>query len=521
MLIEAVRGRGETQARYVFDEGHHLFHAADSTFSLALSGAECIELRRWVVGPEGSRKGRRRGLSARLADVGSYDDAAGLAIEAAVQAAKQLPGDDWLSRITGETPHGPLEALLVAARAMVFARAEEGRKASEADPGYGLEAELADPSPALVEAAQAAGDALAALLDPLRRVDRRLDDLVGDPPDWMDGEARNRIEGSRMALGRRMETLAGWIALLTRVGGPGEPDFVDWLAVDRFDGREYDIALRRHWLDPTRPLADHVLKPAHGALITSATLRAGGDWGQARAMTGASHLDRAADLFSADSPFDYAEQAEILIVTDIKRGDTTALAGAYARLIEASGGGALGLFSAIRRLRAVHARIADRLARLGLPLLAQHVDPIDIGTLVDLFRADPHASLLGTDALRDGIDVPGDTLRLVVMEGVPWSKPSVLHAARRLAWDGDAYNDRLVRARMAQAFGRLIRRQDDRGVFVLLSSAVPSRMLSAFPPGVAIRRLPLEEAILSVRQFLGQPLVPVAGTFLDDSLPLF
>ncbi|HEX7822615.1 MAG TPA: ATP-dependent DNA helicase, partial [Sphingobium sp.] len=136
VLIEAVRGRGETQARYVFDEGHHLFHAADSTFALALSGAECIELRRWVVGPEGSRKGRRRGLSARLADVGSYDDAAGLAIEAAVQAAKQLPGDDWLSRITGETPHGPLEALLVAARAMVFARAEEGRKASEGDPGY-------------------------------------------------------------------------------------------------------------------------------------------------------------------------------------------------------------------------------------------------------------------------------------------------------------------------------------------------------------------------------------------------
>ncbi|MET0137308.1 MAG: ATP-dependent DNA helicase, partial [Sphingobium sp.] len=504
VLIEAVRGRGETQARYVFDEGHHLFHAADSTFSLALSGAETIELRRWVIGPEGSRKGRRRGLSARLADVASYDDAAGSAVEAAVHAARQLPGDDWLARVTGETPQGPLEALLVAARSLVFARAEDGRK-GDVDPGYGLEAELADPTPALVETAQAAGDALTALLDPLRRLDRRLDDLIGDPPDWMDGEARNRIEGSRMALGRRADTLAGWIALLARIGGPGQPEFVDWLAVDRFDGREYDVALRRHWLDPTVPLADHVLKPAHGALITSATLRAGGDWAQARAVTGVTHLDRAAETFSADSPFDYARQAEILIVTDIRRGDTTGLANAYARLIEASGGGALGLFSAIRRLRAVHARIADRLARSGLPLLAQHVDPIDIGTLVDLFRADPHASLLGTDALRDGIDVPGDTLRLVVMEGVPWSKPSVLHAARKMAWDGDAYNDRLVRARMAQAFGRLIRRQDDRGVFVLLSSAVPSRMLAAFPPGVAIRRVPLDEAILSVRQFLGQP----------------
>lgn len=510
VLVEAVRGRGETQARYVFDEGHHLFHAADSTFSLALSGAEAIELRRWVIGPEGSRKGRRRGLSARLADVASYDGEAGLAVEAAVTAARGLPGDDWLARITGETPHGPVETLLVAVRAMVLARAEEGRKGQEADPGYGLEAELADPSPALVEAAQAAGDALAALLDPLRRLDRRLDDLVADPPDWMDAEARNRIEGSRMALGRRTDTLAGWIALLSRVGGPGEPDFVDWLTLERFDGREYDVALRRHWLDPTKPLADHVLKPAHGALITSATLRAGGDWATARALTGAVHLPRAAELFSAESPFDYGAQAEVLIVTDVRKGDTAALAGAYARLIEASGGGTLGLFGAIRRLRAVHARIHDRLARSGLPLFAQHVDPIDIGTLVDLFRADPHASLLGTDALRDGIDVPGDTLRMVVMEGVPWPKPSVLHAARRLAWDGDAYNDRLVRARMAQAFGRLIRRQDDRGVFVLLSSAIPSRMLSAFPPGVAIRRLPLNEAIASARAFLGRPAIPAS-----------
>jgi len=258
------------------------------------------------------------------------------------------------------------------------------------------------------------------------------------------------------------------------------------------------------------PLAQHVLKPAHGALITSATLRAGGDWEQAKALTGAVHLARGPGTFSAESPFDYARQAEILIVTDIKRGDVAALSGAYTRLIEASQGGALGLFTAIRRLRAVHARIADRLARSGLPLFAQHVDPVDIGTLVDLFRADSHASLLGTDALRDGIDVPGDTLRLVVMEGVPWAKPSVLHAARKLAWDGNAYNDRIVRARLSQAFGRLIRRGEDRGVFVILSSAVPTRMLSAFPPGVAIQRVTLEEAVHSVREFL-RPSAPAVA----------
>ena len=56
-----------------------------------------------------------------------------------------------------------------------------------------------------------------------------------------------------------------------------------------------------------------------------------------------------------------------------------ALAGAYARLIEAAGGGTLGLFTAIQRLKTVHARIADRLARAGPAALAQHVDPIDPG----------------------------------------------------------------------------------------------------------------------------------------------
>ena len=81
--------------------------------------------------------------------------------------------------------------------------------------------------------------------------------------------------------------------------------------------------------------------------------------------------------------------ARSLVVTDVRKGDLAALAGAYARLIEAAQGGTLGLFTAIQRLKAVHARIADRLARAGLPLYAQHVDPIDTGTLIDIFRDDP------------------------------------------------------------------------------------------------------------------------------------
>jgi ATP-dependent DNA helicase DinG len=482
-----------------------LFDAADSTFAVAFGGQESIELRRWIVGPEGRSRGRRRGLAARLMDVASYDDEGGRALDAAIEAAKALPSEGWLQRLVEGSPFGPLEALLSEVRGMVYARA----KAQEA--GYGLETELAEPDGALVSSAAAAGELLESLQKPLAALARRLEAVLEDAPDWLDAQARARVEGAIRGLSWRRETLAAWIALLGRIGGEADPEFVDWLAVERVDGREYDVAIHRRWLDPTKPLASAVLSQADGVLVTSATLRGGEGWNSAEARTGALHLPNSAEHFEAESPFDYAACSEVLIVTDIKPGDIAALSGAYTRLIEAAGGGTLGLFTAIQRLKAVHARIADRLARAGLPLLAQHVDPIDAGTLVDIFRDDPRASLLGTDALRDGVDVPGESLRLVVMERVPWPRPTVLHAARRMAAlrqaqderGGSTYDDRVVRARLAQAFGRLIRRDGDRGVFVILSAAMPSRLLSAFPPSVPIRRLPLDQAIARVAERLG------------------
>ncbi|HSQ99542.1 MAG TPA: ATP-dependent DNA helicase [Sphingomicrobium sp.] len=496
VMINAARAREDAPGRIVFDEGHHLFDAADSTFAVTFGGQEAIELRRWIVGPEGRSRGRRRGLSARLMDVASYDEEGAVALEAAIDAAKNLPSDGWLQRLQEDAPFGPIEALLAEVRGIVYARS----KAQEA--GYGLETELAQADGALVSQSAAAMQALELLQKPLAALARRLEAVIEDAPDWFDSQARARVEGAIRGLSWRRETLADWIALLARVGGEADPEFVDWLAVERVDGRELDVAINRRWLDPSKPLAAAVLAPADGLLVTSATLRGGEDWAAAEARTGAAHLALPPLHFEAESPFDYAACSEVLIVTDVKQGDIASLAGAYARLIEASKGGTLGLFTAVQRLKAVHARIADRLARTGLPLLAQHVDPIDAGTLVDIFRDDPRASLLGTDALRDGVDVPGDSLRLVVMERVPWPRPTVLHAARRMAGGGSAYDDRVVRARLAQAFGRLIRRKGDCGVFVILSAAMPSRLLKAFPADVPIRRLPLEEAIVRVEQRL-------------------
>jgi ATP-dependent DNA helicase DinG len=496
VMINAARAREDAPGRILFDEGHHLFEAADSTFAVAFGGQEAIELRRWIVGPEGRSRGRRRGLAARLMDVASYDAEGARALDAAVEAAKALPSDGWLQRLVEGVPFGPMEALLLEVRGTVYARS----KAQEA--GYGLETELAEPDGALVSSAAGAAEVLESLNKPLAALARRLEAVLDDAPDWLDGQARARVEGAIRGLSWRRETVSAWIALLARIGGAADPEFVDWLAVERVDGREFDVAIHRRWLDPTKPLAKAVLAPADGVLVTSATLRGGQDWVAADARTGALHLENPATHFEAESPFDYSRCSEVLIVTDVKQGDIASLAGAYARLIEAAKGGTLGLFTAIQRLKAVHARIADRLAREGLPLLAQHVDPIDAGTLVDIFRDDPRASLLGTDALRDGVDVPGESLRLAVMERVPWPRPTVLHAARRMAGGGSAYDDGVVRARLAQAFGRLIRRQGDCGVFVILSAAMPSRLLAAFPAGVPIHRVPLDQAIARVEERL-------------------
>ena len=125
------------------------------------------------------------------------------ALEAAVEAARALPGDGWLQRLAEGAPFGPVEALLAAVRGTVYARA----KAQEA--GYGLETELAEPDGALVEAAAAALEALEALQRPLAALGRRLEAVLEDAPDWLDAQARARIEGAIGGLAWRRETLAG------------------------------------------------------------------------------------------------------------------------------------------------------------------------------------------------------------------------------------------------------------------------------------------------------------------------
>lgn len=178
------------------------------------------------------------------------------------------------------------------------------------------------------------------------------------------------------------------------------------------------------------------------------------------------------------------------------------VAAAYRALIKASGGGALALFTAISRLRQVHERVAADLEADGIPVFAQHVDGLDLSTLIDVFRGEENACLFGTDAVRDGVDVPGRSLRLIVFDRVPWPRPTILHRARREAFGRRAYDEMLTRLRLKQAFGRLVRRGDDRGVFVMLDSRMPTRLTGAFPEGVEAERLGLSEAVQVAADFL-------------------
>jgi ATP-dependent DNA helicase DinG len=498
-----------TPARYVFDEGHHLFDAADGVFASHLTVAEGAELRRWLRGRDGGRGrgGRVRGLRERVAEGIGGSDALEAMVDAIERAAGALPGDGWLQRLRDAVPFGPFERFIAAARSQVIARTRDG--ASD----YDLECE---PEPLLPEVATtcaALAASLRALDQPMKALAEAISSLLDDEENGVEPAEASRLRAVARGLKRRSTYLIdSWIAMLARLAAAVPvAGFIDWFGIAREAGREADAGFYRHYLDPTAPFAAEVLAHAHGTLITSATLRDRGvegtegqlDWRHAELRTGAQHLVEPAKRAAFGSPFDYAVQARVLVVTDVDLDEAQAVAAAYRRLIEASGGGALGLFTSIRRLREVHRRIAGGLEAAGLPLYAQHVDALDAGTLVDLFREEENASLLGTDALRDGVDVPGRSLRLAIFDRIPWPRPDILHKARAKSLGIAKYNDVIVRLRLAQAFGRLIRRAEDRGAFVILGAATPSRVLAGLPPGVTPQRITLAEACDIVAQFVG------------------
>lgn len=282
-------------------------------------------------------------------------------------------------------------------------------------------------------------------------------------------------------------TLPAWRSMLKGLEGQAEdadpteedPDFVDWFSSEAMFGRIVDASLRRHWIDPTVPLEAAVIAPAHGVLVTSATLTDpvfDDPFELARLRTGSARLAEPPREVRVESPFDYASNARVFVVGDVGRDDPRQVAAAMRELFLASGGGALGLFTAIGACApptSFWARPWPRRDCRSTPStsIRWRSGPWSTSSAPRRTRAcsAPTPSAMGWM-------VPGRALRLIAFDRVPWPRPDILHKARRARFGGKAYDDAVARGRVAQAFGRLIRREDDKGVFVLLDAAAPTRL---------------------------------------------
>ena len=237
--------------RYVFDEGHHLLEAADSAFSVRLSGLEGRELRRWLLGAEAAARSRARGLRRRVGDLAEGDDDAVKALIGVLGAARILPGDGWAHRVAEGRGYQSFEAFLALVRQQVLARATLG------DTGYGLQAEARPAIPGLIEAALPLAEALDRLAAVMRALIRPLRKRLEDPDNPPEPGLRQRLDAVVRGLERRADLqLGGWSALLRALAEPASAETVEWFALDRIDGLETDVAVNRNWVDPGIPFAD-------------------------------------------------------------------------------------------------------------------------------------------------------------------------------------------------------------------------------------------------------------------------
>ena len=230
-------------------------------------------------------------------------------------------------------------------------------------------------------------------------------------------------------------------------------------------------------------------------VLTSATLELGGTF-DAVAGTIGLRGEGAPTWQGLDvgSPFDYPKQAIAYVAAHLPppgrdgAGDDTL--DEIEELVRAAGGRTLGLFSS---MRAAQTAAEVMRARFGddIPVLCQGEDQIT--TLVRQFARDPRTCLFGTLTLWQGVDVPGSSCQLVIIDRIPFPRPDdPLASARsqaiaRMGGNGFmAVSATHAALRLAQGAGRLVRRADDRGVVAFLDS----RMMTARYAGFLQRSLP-------------------------------
>lgn len=509
MIRAATEASNAVTPFIIFDEVHHLFQAADSAYGANLTGLEGADLRRWLLGPEDQRRAnapssRGRGLRKRLEGLLDESSPAFHDVGKIMIAAREaLPGPGWRSRVFKNDPFGAIEELLSAISAHVMTRVTDSQS------HYTIECDITPVTDDLIEKAKKAQTSLKKLQKPLADLSNNLRAIMEDNADDWDKDTLDRLDNLSASIERRSTLLvSAWVMMVEElIESKNDDAFINWFELTRINGKNYDAGMFRRYKNPMEPFGHSIRHTAHGLIMTSATIRTAKgesehDWIEAEQQLGIKHLtDMTATKIDLPSPFQYAEQSKILIVTDINKNNSMEIANATKAIFEASKGGGLGLFTSIQRLRQVYNMIGEALERQSIPLYAQHENDIDIGTLTDMFREDNRACLLGTDAVRDGIDVSGRSLRCMVFDRVPWPRPTILHRERKAIFGGRAYDENQTRLKLKQAFGRLIRSETDKGVFVMLDGAIPTRLLNAFPEGVEVQRVKLSEAVKEIKSF--------------------
>lgn len=278
---------------------------------------------------------------------------------------------------------------------------------------------------------------------------------------------------------------------------PGIPDRTDVVWLDHIeDARSGKRSVLRVAPLSVAGLLRSRLFNQSTTVLTSATLTIGGSfdamasaWGLAGGV-GPPDVDGAGAQWrglDVGSPFDHAKSGILYVAAHLPPPGRDGTGSAeqldeIAELIEAANGRTLGLFSSMRAAKATAEIMRDR---LDTPVLCQGDD--STSTLVARFADDERTSLFGTLSLWQGVDVPGSSLSLVLIDRIPFPRPDdPLLTARQRAVAARGGNGFMAVAAshaallLAQGAGRLLRRTDDRGVVAVLDSRMATARYSGF-----------------------------------------
>ncbi len=249
---------------------------------------------------------------------------------------------------------------------------------------------------------------------------------------------------------------------------------VYWIEVKPKDDR---LSLNAAPLHVGTLITEHIWNQKTAAILASATLTTHGEFNYLRNRLGA----EMADELALGSPFDYESSTLLYIGSDMPEPNQPnyeqSLNRAIASTAIATGGRMLVLFTSYAALKRVAQAITGPLARENIFVLEQG-EGASANTLLESFKATERAVLLGTKSFWEGVDVPGESLSVVVITKLPFDVPSdPLIAARSETYE-DPFNEYYLPEsilKFRQGFGRLIRSASDRGVVVILDKRVMTK----------------------------------------------